>query len=276
MPKTELVEQNQATNIIQVIEKAAYDPDIDVGKMERLLAMHERITEKQAIQAFDASMIECQKAMPTIEASADNRQTNSKYAKYENINKVIKPVYTEHGFDVSFSMGESTIPNYIRVIGNVSHVGGHSKPFYIDLPPDGSGIKGNTNKTEVHATASTVSYAKRYLVTMIFNLTIGGEDDDANSAGGDSRSAMEIRQEHLDYMALVRDWWPSIAAIKSSLATGEYSIGAEAVSEIPDKERIALWKAPTKGGIFTTEERGIMKTSQEWFDAKQEFYGNMK
>jgi len=37
-----------------------------------------------------------------------------------------------------------------------------------------------------------------------------------------------------------------------------------------------LWKAPTKGGIFTTEERGIMKTSQEWFDAKQEFYGNMK
>ena len=258
--------------IISVIERAAFDPNVDIDKMERLLSMQERIMDRQAEQAYVDAMIVAQQAMPTIEADSDNKQTNSKYAKFEKINKVIKPIYTENGFDLSFGMGKSDIQDFIRVICDVSHKGGHSKQFFIDLPPDETGIKGTKNKTLVHATSSAVSYAKRYLVAMIFNLTIGGEDDDGNSAGGDSRSALEVHQEHVDYMALVREWWPSIAAIKESIATQEYSVGVEAVSEIPDDTKRALWKAPTKGGIFTTDERAVMK-SNPWHEAREQFYG---
>ena len=183
---------DQTTALIQVIERAAVDPNVDIDKMERLLAMQERIMETQAKRAWNDSMIGCQQVMPNIKADADNRQTNSKYAKFEDINKVIKPLYTEHGFDLTFSMGKSDIETYIRVVCDVSHTGGFSKQFFIDLPPDDTGMKGTKNKTLVHGTASTVSYAKRYLVAMIFNLTISGEDDDGNSAGGDSRIVQPV------------------------------------------------------------------------------------
>ena len=271
LTKTEPVDQSTA--LINVIEKAAYNPDVDIDKMERLLAMQERIIDRQAEQAFNDAMVRAQESMPIIEASSENPQTRSKYAKFETVNKAIKPIYTKEGFSLSFGTGESNIPTYIRVTCDVSHIGGHHKEYYMDLPPDGEGIKGNVNKTQVHAAASAHSYAKRYLAVMIFNITIGGEDDDGNAAGGDTRSALEVAQEHLDYMAVVREWWPSIAAIKTSLATKEFDSGAEALAEIPNEIRIKLWKATTKGGIFTTDERAVMKTSQEWFDAKERFYG---
>jgi hypothetical protein len=263
---------DQSTALISVIEKAAYNPDVDIDKMERLLAMQERIIDRQAEQAFNEAMVRAQAEMPTIEADSDNPQTKSKYAKFEKINQAIKPIYTKEGFSLSFGTADSSIPNYIRVMCDVSHVGGHHKAFYIDLPPDVEGIKGNVNKTPVHGIASAHSYSKRYLEIMIFNVTIGGEDDDGNAAGGDTRSALDVAKEHLDYMALVREWWPSIAAIKEAIATKEYSSGVEAVSEMPDEVRQGIWKAPTKGGIFTTDDRAVMK-SNEWHAARESYYG---
>jgi len=263
---------DQSTALINVIEKAAYNPDVDIDKMERLLSMQERIIDRQAEQAFNDAMVRAQLAMPTVEADSDNPQTRSKYAKFEKVNKAIKPIYTKEGFALSFGTADSSIPEYIRVTCDVSHIGGHHKEYYMDLPPDTEGIKGTVNKTKVHGAASAHSYAKRYLAVMIFNVTIGGEDDDGNAAGGDTRSALEVAQEHLDYMALVREWWPSIAAIKESIATKEYSSGVESSAEIDDDARRGLWKATTKGGIFTTEERAVMK-SNDWHAARETYYG---
>ena len=42
---------NTAAAIIQVIERAATDASVDVDKMERLLAMQERIMDRQAAAA---------------------------------------------------------------------------------------------------------------------------------------------------------------------------------------------------------------------------------
>lgn len=68
--------------------------------------------------------------------------------------------------------------------------------------------------------------------------------------------------------AAVRDWIDHIVAIKSYLLTNEYGLAYEAFAEIdPDSIR-ALWVAPTKGGIFTTEERNKFK-SNEWNDARK-------
>lgn len=259
-------EQSQATGIIQVIERAALNPDVDVDKMERLLSMQERILERQAEQSFNDSMRQAQIAMPTIDKDADNQQTNSKYARYESMNRAIKPIYTEHGFSLQFGTDDSPLDAHIRIICDVSHSGGHTKRFHYDLPPDGAGIKGTVNKTGVHASASTVSYGKRYLAAMIFNLTIGGEDDDGNAAGGDTRSMREIFNLWVEYNAAVRMHFENISAIKLHIALDELDRAKEAWHELTNEERIALWRAPTKGGIFTTDERTVMK-SNEWGSA---------
>ena len=51
------------------------------------------------------------------------------------------------------------------------------------MPADGKGARGNDVMTKTHATGSAVSYGMRYLLRMIFNISVGEHDDDGNLAG---------------------------------------------------------------------------------------------
>lgn len=61
------------------------------------------------------------------------------------------------------------------------------------------------------------------------------------------------------YMETVWAHWDSIVAIKQHLAVEELEAAAEAWREIGHDDMIKLWKAPTKGGIFTIKERELLK-----------------
>lgn len=250
-------ERNQPLNIIQVIEKAALDPNVDIDKMERLLAMHERILSKESELSFSRDMAACQAAMPSVVRDAVNPQTNSRYAKFETIINTIKPTYTEHGFSISYGTDESPADDHVRITAELMHRSGCSKPFFVDLPIDLAGIKGNANKTHIHATGSTHSYGKRYLISMIFNIAIADQDDDAVVAG-----ALTI-EKLLNHNNAIRDILPSICGIKQALLDEDYSAAVEGWNELSDEEKSSTWLAPTKGGMFTTEERKQMK-SNEW------------
>lgn len=174
---------NTATAIIQVIERAALNPDIDVEKMERLLAMQERIMKQNAEMAFNAAMRAAQEEMPKVLRNKRNDQTSSNYADLEKVNEVIVPVYTKHGFSLSFGTADTALSGHIRITCLVSHVEGHSRPYFTDMPLDLAGIKGNQNKTPTHAHGSTMSYGRRYLTLLIFNITLTNEDKDGNKPG---------------------------------------------------------------------------------------------
>jgi len=60
------------TSIVQVIERAALNPAVDIEKMERLLAMQERILARSAESAFNAALNACQAAVGRIAADATN------------------------------------------------------------------------------------------------------------------------------------------------------------------------------------------------------------
>lgn len=175
--------QGSSTAIIQVIERAALNPDIDVEKMERLLAMQERIMTRNAEMAFNSAMRAAQEEMPKVLRNKNNDQTSSKYADLEKVNEIIVPVYTKHGFSLSFGTGTSTLDGHILITCLVSHVEGHTRPYQCDMPLDLAGIKGNQNKTPTHAHGSTMSYGRRYLTLLIFNVTLTNEDKDGNQPG---------------------------------------------------------------------------------------------
>ena len=67
----------------------------------------------------------------------------------------------------------------------------------------------------------------------------------------------------LDHMEAVRNNWESITAIKQSIADNDMTYGCQLYSELSHETQERLYKAPTKGGIFTTEERNYMR-SNEW------------
>ena len=171
-----------ADNIIQVIERAALNPNVEIEKMERLLSMQERILDRESEQLFNAAMNEAQTEMLPISQDASNPQTRSKYASYTALDNALRPIYTKHGFSLSFNTGEGAPENHVRVICKVSHRGGHSDFPCIDIPADGKGAKGGDVQTKTHATMSAVSYGRRALLKMIFNIAEGQHDDDGNAA----------------------------------------------------------------------------------------------
>lgn len=161
--------------------EAAMKGDLDTDKLEKLLQIQKDYEANEAKKAFSNAMAECQKEMPMIMRNADNLQTQSKYAKHEMICKQIKPVYTKHGFSLSFHEGKSEAEGWMRIVCDVDHAMGHSKQYFIDLPMDDKGIKGTVNKTGIHAKGSTFSYGRRYLTLMIFDLATY-DDNDGNVA----------------------------------------------------------------------------------------------
>ena len=232
--------------------------------MEKLLDMQERILDKQPTIDSNKAMVACQKEMPIVIAKVSNDQTKSKYAKIEHILQAIKPTYVKHGFSMSFGTDKSQLENHIIVTCDVMHESGYSRKYMSEMPLDSAGIKGSVNKTAVHATASAYSYAKRYLIGMIFNLTIANEDDDGVQAGG-----ITIEQL-LDYNFELRKHWASIATIKQGIYDDDLGSASEAWYELEPQEKTALWKAPTKGGIFTTKEIATIKTSE----FRKAYYGD--
>jgi hypothetical protein len=175
---------NEAATILSVIQRAAADPQCDIEKMERLMAMHERMQAKTAETDFNAALSRVQSEMGRIAADATNSQTRSQYATYGKLDSALRPKYTKEGFSLSFGT-EPAPEGMVGMVCFVSHGGGHTREYRAHVPSDGKGAKGGDVMTKTHAFGSGTSYGMRYLLKMIFNVAIGEEDDDGNRASGD-------------------------------------------------------------------------------------------
>jgi hypothetical protein len=142
--------------------------------------MHERMTAKQSEERFNAALSTAQQEMRPVAADASNPQTKSKYASYAALDSVLRPIYTAHGFGLSFDTGEGAPTGWVRVLCYVTHSGGHARTYHADMPADGKGAKGGDVMTITHAVGAAMSYGMRYLLKMIFNVAVGEDDRDGN------------------------------------------------------------------------------------------------
>lgn len=182
--------------LLEVIARAARDPNVDIDKMERLIAMQERVMSRQAEEAFNIAMNAAQSEMRPISANASNPQTKSRYATYDKLDRELRPIYTSHGFSLSFDEGDSPKPEHVRVLCYVSHIGGHTRTYHRDMPADGKGAKGGDVMTKTHAAGAAGSYGARYLLKGIFNISIGEDDNDGNGSVEmiNAQQCAELRQ----------------------------------------------------------------------------------
>lgn len=166
---------------LSAILRAAADPKTDVEKIERLMAMHERLKAQQAKEEFNRAMKACQADMKPVFRDAENPHTRSRYARLESIDAAIKPVYTAYGFSLSFSeIPEQGDSDNIVIRCNVMHDAGHSEPYALRGGLDTTGAKGTSTKTSIQGLGSTISYLRRYLKLMIFDVTLVSEDNDGS------------------------------------------------------------------------------------------------
>ena len=66
-----------------------------------------------------------------------------------------------------------------------------------------------------------------------------------------------------DYLFLCARLAPWIQAVKDGIHEGNLHAAKEAWEELDWWQHQALWKAPSKGGVFSTYERSVMR-SEEW------------
>jgi hypothetical protein len=172
--------RNADTTLLDIIAKAAADPNTDVDKLERLTALYERHMEREARAAFNAALAEMQPLLPEIEergAITDKQgEVQSTYALWEDVQAAIKPILARFGFALTFAVSHQG--DKLSVTGKLSHRGGHTEETTLPLPVDMSG-----SKNTVQGYGSSTSYGMRYTARALLNLTSRGEDDDGQSAG---------------------------------------------------------------------------------------------
>jgi ERF superfamily len=173
------IAQPVADTLLNFVAQAVRDPSIEVTKLDALLRMQREIVADDARLQFNRAMSEAQAEMLPVLRDAQNTETRSRYARLETIDAIVRPIYTRHGFSLEFNSEPIDGPN-VRVVCEVSHVAGHSKKFHLDAALDTVGFKGTANKTPLHGLGSSVTYLRRYLVCMVFNIVLANEDNDGN------------------------------------------------------------------------------------------------
>lgn len=164
------IQQSESAQIIGMIGKLASDPDSDIDKMERLMAMRDKMLEKEQLAIFNTALSVMQDEIPAIAERGKGHGT-IRYAKWEDVNSVIKPIMAKHGFALRFQVDTE---KGVSVTATLSHKCGHEINTSMNSAADGSG-----SKNAIQAIGSAVSYLKRYTASALLNITSHGEDDDA-------------------------------------------------------------------------------------------------
>ena len=171
---TAIVVQDAGSIMTKVIELASA-PGTNPEMFDRLVAWQEREQARQAQAAFDAAMSAAQAEIQSVARTALNEQTRSKYATLEAVDASIRPIYTRHGFSVSFTEVANDGPD-IKLACIIARAG-HRETFYLSAAPDTVGPQGKPNKTQVQGVGSAVSYLRRYLVCIAFNVSLRDDND---------------------------------------------------------------------------------------------------
>ncbi|WP_017993896.1 ERF family protein [Rhizobium leguminosarum] len=185
-----LVPANDAP-MVAMIERIAMDPNIPIDRLEKMLAMKERMEDRSREMAredrIEAARREWLSAFSAVQAEIgpifrtnDNKHTKSKYADLADIERVVTPILTKHGFSTTSAPIHCDLTGHIRMQLTIGHSGGHEKVYEDDFPLDNTGSGGTVNKTAIQAKGSTQTYARRYLKASALDLAFF-DDKDGNA-----------------------------------------------------------------------------------------------
>lgn len=187
-PKTEVAVVDAPGELLGFIARAVSDPAVDVTKLKALLDMKRDVEADAARRDFIEAYARLSAKLPrvkkngTIELGKDDKgkaRGSIPFARWEDIDKVIRPVMADEGFTLSFdtTMRDGQGGGLV-VHGELMHVHGHTRrasmPLSLDTGP---------GRNNLQAMGSTLSYGRRYVAEMLLNIVREGDDDDGVRGG---------------------------------------------------------------------------------------------
>lgn len=266
--------------LLEVIARAARDPSVDIDKMERLIAMQERVQARDAEIAFSQAFADMQPELPSISKGnqiVHKGQVISEYAEWADISKVITPIMAAHGFSLSFKPQHKG--GVVSVTGILRHRLGHKDESTLDLPADTSGAK-----NQVQAIGSTISYGKRYVGCPLLNIVTEGEDDDGVSSGPkvqvqsprDAPFPQGPARNKSDLKTQCREVWRDIEAVSDLGSLNDILEKSSALIEQMKQALPDWWTGGTgPNGSYEGLEHVITRVRRD-LEMAEQAYGNLR
>ncbi|WP_273783043.1 ERF family protein, partial [Bartonella sp. ML69XJBT] len=177
--QTELVEKRNACEVKQTamerILNRALENDVDMDRLERLIALREKEIERQNYQSFVSDLSAMQIEYQKIQKNSINTHTKSTYATLDQYIDAVKDTLAKYHFALFYRIKSQTTTN-VTIEITLSHPSGNQISTEGTFPIDGQGSKNN-----IQSVGSTITYARRYLLGMLLNVTSDEDDTDGNT-----------------------------------------------------------------------------------------------
>lgn len=186
--------QLPADPMASMIERVVMNPDADLDKLERILAMKERMDMQNARVSFARALSEARAEIPpimknaTVEFESKGRTTHYKHETLAGIAKVIDPILSRYGLSYRFRTEQGQ--GGVKVTCIIAHDEGHSEETSLSGAPDGSG-----SKNSFQAVGSAVTYLQRYTLKAALGLSAEVDDDGQAAAPRDVSQRQQCQEQ---------------------------------------------------------------------------------
>lgn len=185
MERQEVAQNHTPDPMVSMIERVAMSPDADIGKLEKMLDMKERLEARDARRAFDLAIAEAKAEIPPILKTGEvdyvntkGQRTQFKHETLDGIAKIVDPILSAHGLSYRFRSEQAEGRLHVTCI--VAHRDGHFEETTLQGAPDQSG-----SKNAYQAVGSAATYLQRYTLKLALGLS-AAKDDDGSSASKDT------------------------------------------------------------------------------------------
>lgn len=214
---------------ISALVRLAIEEKVPVEQLERIVALKERVDERNARAAFVEALTAFRENCPPIPKTKENTQFSvtyngvkrpSKYAPLEVIDRVARPVAAEHG--LVWTWDTEISGEMMHVTCRVLHVFGHSESSTVSMPHES---RAGSSPQQKYGAAQT--YGMRYSLIAALGLTMADEDNDGNAPDTQPEPITEEQLANLE--ALISEVGEAKANVPGMLRY----FGVEKLSDLP-------------------------------------------
>jgi hypothetical protein len=219
------------------------------------------MNKSESIAGLSKALAKAQGEVENASKSSANPHFKSKYADLAEVLNTVRPVFCANG--LAFVQMPSFESGVVSVETLLTHESGEWISNVASAP---------VTKQDAQGVGSAITYLRRYSLAAFAG--VAQEDDDANASIGNQNKqakkpsppiphhAEQAPPNEEEYLQLCESFGEQIAEIRIGINKKDYARAYYAWSSLGEESQAKLWRAPTKGGCFTTEERAIMKSPE--------------
>jgi len=175
-----VVHQTSPSAIIDLLQ-VAIEHNLPVEALERLQALHERVSDRAAAIEFARELAGFQEECPPIvKRSTAKVMTRGgvsysyKYAELDQIARTVRPLLARRGF--SYTWDSDVRDKAVHCVCILRHVNGHFEKANFSAP-----VESAAGMSEQQKHASALTYARRQALVQVLGLTTTDPDTDGGN-----------------------------------------------------------------------------------------------